>query len=145
MQYQKFIESRLKIVNKEGAAVPFVLNPIQTQWIREESLRKIELKAGQQGFSSVILGKRAAKFLLQENRYIVTIADNSENATGLLERVKFFLKSYDDTMQIKIPLKYNSKYEMFNEAMNNRWIIGTAENPEVGRSKTVTDLHLSEA
>jgi len=29
--------------------------------------------------------------------------------------------------------------------MNNRFIIGTAENVDVGRSKTITDLHMSEA
>lgn len=145
MNYQKFIESRLKIVNKEGQIVPFLLNKIQLDWINSPHLRKIELKARQQGFSSAILGKKTGKFILEENRYIVSIADNSDNAQGLLERVKFFIKSYEEEKKVKIPLKYNSKYELYNEAMNNRFIIGTAENPEVGRSKTITDLHLSEA
>lgn len=145
MNYRKFIETRLKIVDKQGEIVPFILNEVQSHWIDLPYLRKIELKARQQGFSSAILAKKMAKFILQDNRYIVTIADNSENATGLLERVKFFIKSYEETTGVSIPFKYNSKYELYLESSNNRWIIGTAENPEVGRSKTITDLHLSEA
>jgi hypothetical protein len=61
-----------------------------------------------------------------------------------LDRVKFFIKSYEENQQTKVPLKYNSKYELFNEATNSRYTIGTAENTEFGRSKTITNLHLSE-
>lgn len=145
MNYRKFIEERFKIVNKQGEIVPFVFNAIQERWYEEKSLRKIELKARQQGFSSGILAKKTAKFLMDQNRYIVSIADNSDNAQGLLERVKFYIKSFEEVLGVKVPLKYNSKYELYLEGLNNRFVIGTAENPEVGRSKTVTDLHLSEA
>lgn len=145
MNYAKFFEARFKIVNKEGVVVPFILNPIQQRWLLEPSLRKIELKARQEGFSSAILAKKTAKFLLMENRYIVSIADIADNAMGLLDRVKYYMQAYEEATGVKIPLKYNSKYELYNAEMNNRFIIGTAENVDVGRSKTITDLHMSEA
>lgn len=145
MNYAKFFEARFKIVNKQGEVVPFILNPIQQRWLEEPALRKIELKARQEGFSSAILAKKTAKFLLMENRYIISIADIADNAMGLLDRVKYYMQSYEDITGVKIPLKYNSKYELYNEQMNNRFIIGTAENVDVGRSKTITDLHMSEA
>ncbi len=143
--YKGFIEDNFRIINKNSIEVPLHLNKIQDHWINVEALRKIELKARQQGFTTIISAKKAAKFILLPNRYIVTVADNTDNAMGILERVKFMLRSYEDTNDVKIPLKYNSKYELLNEANNSHWIIGTAENVDVGRSKTVTDLHISEA
>ena len=143
--YKAFIEENFRIIDKNSVEVPLRLNRIQEHWINVEALRKIELKARQQGFTTIISAKKATKFILLPNRYIVTIADTTDNAMGILERVKFMLKSYESINKVKVPLKYNSKYELLNEANNSHWIIGTAENVDVGRSKTITDLHVSEA
>lgn len=143
--YKAFIEENFRIIDKNATETQLILNSIQDHWINIEASRKIELKARQQGFTTIISAKKATKFILLPNRYIVTIADNTDNAMGILERVKFMLKSYEDINHVKVPLKYNSKYELFNEANNSHWIIGTAENIDVGRSKTITDLHISEA
>jgi hypothetical protein len=146
MNYIKFIENRFKIVNKQGDIVPFILNEIQRKYLEIDATgHDIILKARQQGFSSLILAMFTADFLLKENSRSVIVADISENATELLDRVKFYLKTYEDITKIKVPLKYNSKYELFNESMNSRYTIGTADNADFGRSKTITNLHLSEA
>lgn len=146
LNYKKFIEARLRIVDKEANIVPFNLNKIQTKYLLEDSTgRDVILKARQQGFSSLILALFTADFLLKDNQRNVIVADISDNASELLDRVKFFIKTYEDTKQIKVPLKYNSKYELFNEATNSRYTIGTADNVDFGRSKTITNLHLSEA
>jgi hypothetical protein len=143
--YKKFIETRLSIVDKNAEVVPFVLNPIQNKYLLEDYTgNDLVLKARQQGFSSLILAIFTADFLIKDNQRNVIVADNSDNATELLDRVKFFIKSYEDKVQAKVPLKYNSKYELFNESTNSRYTIGTAENTEFGRSKTITNLHLSE-
>lgn len=146
MQYKRFIEERLRIVSKQGTEVPFLLNSVQAQYLETDATgRDIILKARQQGFSSVILAKFTADFLLKEHSQSVVVADNADNAVALLERVKFYLKSYEDVTKIKVPLKYNSRFELHNETMNSKYIIGTAENTEFGRSRTITNLHLSEA
>jgi hypothetical protein len=146
LNYKKFIESRLRIVDKTSQVVPFILNPIQDKYLLQDYTgRDVILKARQQGFSSLILAIFTADFLLKDNQRNVIVADISDNASELLDRVKFYLKSYEETKGIKIPLKYNSKYELFNEATNSRYTIGTADNVDFGRSKTVTNLHLSEA
>ena len=72
------------------------------------------------------------------------VADISDNAIDLLGRVKRYISSYEYVYGVKVPLKYNSKYELYNEANNARYIIGTAENIQFGRSKTINNLHLSE-
>jgi hypothetical protein len=107
--------------------------------------RDVILKARQQGFSSEILAIFTCDFLLRENSYNIVVADIDDNAEDLLHRVKKYIQSYEDIKKIRVPLKYNSKTELYNEAMNSRYKIGTAQNTEFGRSKTITNLHFSEA
>lgn len=144
--YKAFIEERFKIVDKSGKTVPFELNKVQERYLLDTgSGRDIILKARQQGFSSMLLGVFTADFLLKENVTNVVVADKRDNAEALLERVKFFIRSYEEITNTVVPLKYNSKYELHLEGTNSKYIIGTAENREFGRSKTITNLHLSEA
>jgi len=143
--YKKFIEENLTIVSKEGKEVNFILNLIQNAYLLLDTIwYDYILKARQQGFSSLILAIFTADFLLKENSRSVVVADIADNAQELLDRVKFFIKSYERRNEIKIPLKYNSKYELFYEEMNTRYTIGTSTNIDFGRSKTITNLHLSE-
>lgn len=144
--YQAFIEDNFKIIDKQQKEVSFVLNPIQIKYLTQDATgRDVILKARQQGFSSLILALFTADFILKQNTRSVIVADISDNATELLDRVKYYIKTYEEINQVKVPLKYNSKYELFNEANNSRYTIGTADNAEFGRSKTITNLHLSEA
>lgn len=143
--YQRFIEDQLTIINKEGQNVPFNLNAIQRAYVERSSNRDIILKARQQGFSSFILAAFTADFLLKENSNSVVVADKSDNAIALLGRVKHYLTSYEEKNQVKIPLKYNSKYQLVNGANNATYTIGTAQEQDFGRSRTITNLHLSEA
>lgn len=143
--YEKFIESRLDIIDKTGVIVPFQLNKPQRMFTDEASGMDILLKARQEGFSSLIGGIFTGDFILDPNSVSVVIADISENATGLLDKVKFYLQSYEQKTGVKIPLKYNSKNELHNELINSKYQIGTAENIEFGRSKTIKNLHMSEA
>lgn len=143
--YKSFIEDNLSIVSKSNQVVPFILNKIQNKYLLEDYTGKdVILKARQQGFSSLILALFTTDFLLKDNTRSVIVADITDNAIELLDRVKFYIKSYEDKNQVQVPLKYNSKYELFNEAKNSRYTIGTADNAEFGRSKTITNLHLSE-
>lgn len=143
--YKRFIEERLKLVNKEGEYVPFKLNSIQDRYLEEATNKDIILKARQQGFSSEILGMFTGEFILRPNSRSIVVAHESDAAMELLERVKMYLRSYQEITGVEVPLKYNSKYELYNEPMNTRYTIGTAKNVDFGRSKTITNLHLSEA
>ena len=141
----RFIEDNLTIIDKTGKEVSFELNAIQKKFVDEATGRDIILKARQQGFSSFILAAFTKDFLLKDNSLSVVVADISDNALDLLARVKHYIKAFEEKNNTKVPLKYNSKYELHNAANNARYIIGTAENTEFGRSKTITNLHFSEA
>lgn len=139
-----FIENELTIIDKTGTEVDFKLNAIQARFVAQATGKDIILKARQQGFSSFILGAFTKDFIFKENSLSVVIADISDNAQDLLARVKHYIKAFEEKNNTKVPLKYNSKYELQNAFNNARYIIGTAENTEFGRSKTITNLHMSE-
>lgn len=143
--YKAFIEDNLTIIDKQGKGVPFGLNDIQQAFMAKASGKDIILKARQQGFSSLILAVFTGDFLLKENSNSVVVADKSDNAISLLSRVKHSIKSYEDKNKVKVPLKYNSKYQLVNGANNATYTIGTAQEQDFGRSRTITNLHLSEA
>lgn len=145
LKYKPFIEDFLKIVDLEQQEVPFKLNNIQNKFISEANGWDCILKARQQGFSSLILAIFTADFLIKDNTLSVVVADIADNAQDLLGRVKNYIKSFEQIAGTKVPLKYNSKYELANSINGSRYIIGTAENTNFGRSKTITNLHLSEA
>jgi hypothetical protein len=143
--YIPFIQDNFKIIDKNGEEVPFIANPVQARYAEESTGKDIILKARQQGFSSLILAIFTTDFLYKENSRSVVVADVDENAEELLDRVKQYIRSYEEINKTKVPLKYNSKSELYNEANHSRYSIGTAKSTEFGRSKTITNLHLSEA
>jgi hypothetical protein len=140
-----FIEDQLTIIDKTGTEVPFVLNDMQKKFVTEATGKDIILKGRQMGFSSFILGAFTKDFIFKENSLSVVIADIADNSQDLLGRVKHYIKAFEEKNNTKVPLKYNSKYELQNAFNGARYIIGTAENTEFGRSKTITNLHMSEA
>lgn len=140
-----FIEDQLTIINKEGLEVPFVLNDMQKKFVEDATGKDIILKGRQMGFSSFILGAFTKDFIFTANSLSVVIADIADNALDLLARVKHYIRAFEEKNKTKVPLKYNSKYELYNAFNNARYIIGTAENTEFGRSKTISNLHMSEA
>lgn len=144
-RYKDFIEDNFKIVDKLGNIIPLKLNKPQLQYMLFDRTNKDDiLKSRQFGFSTLIDAIWTTDFIMRPNSYNVIVADIEENATGLLDRVKLFIESYQEVNNIKIPLKYNSRFELYNNFMNSRFVIGTAKNAEFGRSKTITNLHLSE-
>lgn len=146
VKYQKWVEEQLYVLDKDTRQyVPFILNKVQKRFIDRSRTKDIILKARQQGFSSLILALFACDFLMQDNSLSVIVADIADNAQDLLGRVKAYIQSYEEINNFKIPLKYNSKYELENAINGSRYIIGTAQNTNFGRSKTITNLHLSEA
>lgn len=140
-----FIEDMLTIIDKTGTEIPFKLNEIQRQFVEDATGKDIILKGRQMGFSSFILGAFTGDFIYKDNSLSVVIADIADNSQDLLARVKHYIKAWEAKNKTKVPFKYNSKYELQNAANNARYIIGTAENTEFGRSKTITNLHMSEA
>jgi len=138
------IEQELLIINKNTDVQSFTLNKPQKHFLEHMGHKNIILKARQMGFSSVILGYLTIRFLLKRNERLVVVSHESGATQKLMDRVKFFIESYEKGNKIKLPTKYNSRSEIVNEDTNSTIYIGTAGSKSFGRGDTITALHLSE-
>lgn len=149
--YQERIEDNFTIIDKNKEEVPFKLNKPQLHFSQNATERNVILKARKMGFSSLLLAMACLKLLFGKNERCVSMSFDREASMKQLERAKHFLRSYERKNNIKIPLKYNSKYEMVLEGMDdkgqtytNSLRIGTARSSSFGRGDDVTFLHLTE-
>jgi hypothetical protein len=131
-------------VDKHQVAIPFIPNGPQAQLLDTMTGRDIVLKARQMGFSAIILAMFATDFILEENSRSVVIAHENGATQRLFDRVKYFIKSFEEKTGAKIPLKYNSRSELVNSSNNATFYVGTAGSEAFGRGDTIFNLHGSE-
>ena len=141
------IEVAFTIVDKEGKTLPFFLNEVQKDFIgqleREGTSRPFfVLKGRQQGFTSLITAIQLSFALVRRNFSGFTLADKSSNATTIFNNKA---KTVYDRLpeRLKPHEKFNSKKEFFFDRLNSSWNVDTATK-QVGRSRTLSFLHLSE-
>jgi hypothetical protein len=105
-------------------------------------VRKIVLKARQEGFSTIISGLMLLDTANNPNTNSVIIADSNENAEVLFQMVRRF---YDNLPEDRKPkTKYSSKRELVFEELNSTFRVLTAGREAAGRSRTIHNLHCSE-
>lgn len=141
--YRTVIESMFQIVNKDGAKVPFLLNPVQARLDANWHRRQIIPKARQEGVSSYVIARYCAKCLTQDNRTCVVISHEAEATQRLFSRADYILNNLKGGL--KPELGRNSQREIFFKKTNSTFFIGTAGSRSFGHGDTITDLHLSEA
>ena len=135
---KELIESSFFIVDKNSQDVKFTLNAAQKRFLEDMTGRDLILKARQLGFSTLVLAIFTYDFLFTKNSTSMSISYETGAAQKLLDKVKHFVEP------LGVPLRYNSRNEMFNEAMNSRFYIGTAAAVTTGRGQTINNLHASE-
>jgi len=150
--YKKAIETEFTIIDKKKEEVPFALNKPQDDIIQKLILQNIILKARKLGFSSLMLGIAAIKFLFGRNERCVSMSFDASSSAKQLLRAKHFIKSFEWKNKVSLPLKYNSKTEMMYEGRDKRTgkpyvntlMVGTARATSFGRGDDITFLHLTE-
>lgn len=142
--HKSAIENEYDIINKSGERVPFILNKPQSHFIERVDRLNYILKARQEGFSSLILAIMTNQFIMGENKRVVSISHESGATQKLLDRAKFYIKSWEEKNEVELPRKYNSRHEMVFEDRNNTFYVGTAGSRDFGRGDTIDFLHLSE-
>ncbi len=148
----KFIEKFLKITDKDGNVVPFILNDAQRRLYEEmckqrqagEPVRVNILKARQLGFSTFIAAIIFVEAIFNSNQNAVIMADSSTNASKLFEKYKFF---YDNLpKELQFPLVRSNARELCvqhsRESKSSIRILVQGES--TGRGSTNQFLHLSE-
>lgn len=135
---RELIETSFYVVDKYSKDVPFVLNKAQERFLEDMTGRDLILKARQLGFSTLVLAIFTYDFLFKKNSVSMSISYETGAAQKLLDKVKHFIEP------LGVPLRYNSRNEIFNEAMGSSFYIGTAAAVTTGRGQTINNLHASE-
>lgn len=141
------IEVAFYIVDKKRNTVPFFLNDVQQDFIRQlERLGTKKpyfvLKGRQQGFTSVITAIQLAFAIIRKNFSGFTMADRTDNTMAIFnDKARVVFDRLPD--RLKPSAKFNSRNELFFDKLNSSWRIATATD-QVGRSRTLNFVHFSE-
>lgn len=155
------IKSTLQIKDKEGKAVPFVLNCVQ-EYIHKECedqlkrtgrVRKIILKGRKQGCSTFVAARFFDRMMREGGVESFILAHREDTVDTLYDIVQRFHETYPDYKVmgeegVGIICKQNitkQNAKQFTFENNSGYAVGTAGKGEIGRGFTIQQLHLSEA
>lgn len=153
---EKLIELLFVVVDKEKNLIPFFLNEVQNDFIKnvlnkaklDYANREITdisiliLKGRQQGFTTAITAYQLACSITQRNFEGITLADEASNTEAIFQnKAKYVYNQLPDN--IKPTEKFNNKRQMLFDKINSSWSVDTATK-QVGRSRTINFLHGSE-
>lgn len=136
-----WIENLVKIADKEGNIVPFKLNELQSDFVKNMEKFNIILKSRQLGFSSVALALSLYYANTQPNTTCLLMSYSIDSATGIFEKLKQMYFSIPEVFACK--LENNNKKEL-KFKNGSRIIIATCGNKDVARGLTIKFAHLSE-
>lgn len=154
----QYIETFLKIKTKDNQIAPFVLNEPQRRLyevIKREAaagkpIRIIILKARQMGFSTLTEALIFHRTATKHNVNSLIIAHKDEAATNLFNMSKLFYSMLPEKMKPKRrasnakELIFDTPVRASGEGMNSRIKCATAGGDGVGRSDTLSNVHISE-
>lgn len=150
----------VKIVNKDGEQVPFILNPIQKKIddkIKElesqgKPARIIVLKARQEGVSTYTQAKFLCRTVKNKNRNALVVAHRDDSTNAIFDKAKYMNSCLPDHVKplqrasnareliFDLPVTHKGK----GEGLNSKIKVQTAGSDGIGRSDTYHYIHLSE-
>ena len=141
------IEVAFSVVDKERNTVPFFLNEVQRDFIRELETRGTEkpyfiLKGRQQGFTTLITAMQLSYAITRRNFSGFTIAHRRDSTKAIFnDKARVVYNRLPDLLKPRE--KYNSADELFFDKLNSSWRVETASE-DVARGMTLNFVHLSE-
>jgi len=148
--FRLFAHRHLKIKDKDGNIVPFVLNKAQQIVLSaiEEMIqaglpvRMIILKARQKGISTLIEAYIFWRTTYQPNRKSAVIGHVRDATDNLWDMTNRYYDNLPEYFQPE--KKYHNSKELTYSKTKSEMIFWTAETGDVGSSHTVQDLHITE-
>lgn len=160
---KQYIESFLKIKTKSGSVIPFKLNPaqeklysvVQAQKAARKPIRIIILKARQLGFSTLCEALLFHSSATREGVSSLVVAHREDSTANLFAMSKLYYENLPE--QIRPMKKASNAQELIFEnptrdpaekerrpGLRSRIRCTTAGGKGVGRSDTLTNVHISE-
>lgn len=143
---KQIIETCFWVVGKDGNREPFIFNDLQNEYYYQRTARDDILKAGQIGFSTMILAILTTKFILVPRKWGVSLSYESEATQRLFAKVNYWLdpKNLDPVLAPFLKLSTDKIGTKVNSVMDSRLYIGTAGAHAFGRGDTIHYAHFSE-
>ena len=138
-----YLENFVKIKNKNGGLVPFILKPAQLDLFNtlNKNNRVMITKARQIGFSTAVTGYFYHKTIINAGITTAIVGYNNNLTAELLDKIKTFYRTTPDAL--KPTILYNSKYEIsFPKVDSKILVLPSTEN--VGRGYTLNYCLLTE-
>jgi hypothetical protein len=148
--YLFFAERCLKVRDKRGELVPFVLNNLQLEFherIEKQNsdkgwVRAIALKGRQFGISTYIQGRYFWKIVFGEGIQATILTHEDKATKNLFAMAKRFLDKMPPSLAP--PVNTNNANQLLFEGSDCGYTVGTARAKATGRSQTNRLAHLSE-
>lgn len=154
---RKYIENLFFIKDKSGRKTKLTLNYAQQkvesiinrQEKENKPVRIMVLKARQQGISTYIDALGFKRTITDKNKHFAIVTQEASATSNLLERLKYAKDNLPDALK-PAEKKSNAKEIVWENKENPKNSLSsqiscyTAGGKEIGRSKTIQFLHLSE-
>lgn len=145
----------LKLLDKDGRLVPFVLNDVQLliyQEIKEMEdaglpVRIIIVKGRQLGCSTVIVAYLCWKVFLRQGQKALLVAHDLEPAGQLFQKAEMFYDLFPEEVGFKPPLapgKRSGRKITLDAPLHGLLYVETSANKAAGRSGTFRHVHATE-
>lgn len=148
---KEFLESFVKIENKNQEIVPFIFNAVQNDYMLKSSYRgkpfqgqrDINIKGRQEGFTTLKLGEYFHNTITHRGTNSVVVSHDASVTQKLLLKVKLMYSSLPAKIKRIAKLRYDNVSELWFKDLNSRMIISTL-GKGVGRGETINNLLCTE-
>lgn len=151
-----FCAKYVKIKNKDGEMVPFVLRKYQVRlWLlilqmiaENRPVRIIVLKSRQLGFSTMMQAYLLWRTILNPYSGCLTVAHDDKSSGELFGKIEFAYENLPPWLYSELEAAKNTavrgKKLSFGKPLNSSFFVDTSGNKNIGRSMTFQRAHLSE-
>ena len=138
----EWIETFIKIADKQGNIVPFILTPEQKEFLSGLDSKNIVLKSRQLGLSVCCIAESIREVVTRENCTCALISHNQASCTAIFDKLKQQFNSLPDWLK---PKTIQNNRQALTFANGSSITCLTAGNKDLLRGNTITGVcHCSE-
>lgn len=131
----------MKIANKEGREVPFLLNPQQKELFTTLPKFSIVLKSRQLGISSAACAYAIYTAIIKPNSACLLVSYSNDSATAIFDKLKQLYNSIPAVLKPDLIANNRKELKFTN---GSKITCATAGTKEISRGATLSYVHLSE-
>ncbi|SDN46785.1 terminase large subunit domain-containing protein [Acetanaerobacterium elongatum] len=136
-----YIENFMKVVDKNGKLIPFVLNPQQKELIKGMDKYNIILKSRQLGITTLSCAYSIYLACTNSNTTCLLVSYSIDSATSIFEKLKQLYNDLPKSLSVELIANNKKELKFVN---GSRIICATCGSKDVARGLTIRFAHLSE-